>query len=583
MAPSTSPFARNPPTVHGQVQTPGQALSSRTLTLPPEPFVIELFGRWLENPTTVVIRERFGEVEEQAWSITAFLQDVVQAREQMVQALSREDRVRLRDPEGSVFIAVVAEGEYAFAVMALTVYTLGAVLAPLSPRAHPEEVQYFLTTCAASLLCAVPSTAAHVCAIRETLPTPIQTFIFTPTQDYSAPLTFQISDTETPLSTDRGFVLIYTSGTTGPPKGVLHTRGTATTALFAHRDKPFVAGPGDLYLHHMPVHWAGGLFTFFTVLLAGSCIEFCSRAFSPAWLLARLADPALPPATALYLPPPMLDAVAEEVDIWQAKWPGRYEGAIKGIRGLRALSSGAMPVSVRQREAWRGIWGRPLGVGYGMSELFGVESVGRIASGIQVKIDEEGEVCVKSPVLFRRYISLDPDIMNGVFDAEGFFRTGDVGRVDGKILYLVGRASHDIIRFYAWKVYAPEVETALRRIDGIAYAIVVGVPDPHCGQRVAALVVYHDSESRICLEKLRFLLATEHGLAACKLPTLLRVAPSIADIPSTVIGKPMKGKIRDGYFNETALAGSEVEVWNMEKNDAGGVGTRPFDWGGIQR
>ncbi|KAJ5377305.1 uncharacterized protein N7496_004714 [Penicillium cataractarum] len=348
----------------------------------------------------------------------------------------------------------------------------------------------------------------------------------------------------------------------------------------------------------MPVHWAGGFMTFFSGILSKACVEFCSDIFSSTWFLKRLVDEDCPPVTSLHLPPPLLNGVASELADLENRDPELYGNVLRGIRQLKVLASGGSTVAPKQRLVWQALFGKPLFVGYGMSESFGVvaytdygkrgaypmDSVGLRMPNVNMKIDNHGEICIKSPVLFKRYISPNPDATKNAFDAEGFFRTGDLGRIEDDIVYLLGRASQDVIRYYLWRIYASEVENALSQIDDVAHAIVLGVKDSGCGKRVAAVVVYRQpyQERRLGLAELRHRLSTECSLQAFKFPTLLKVVSSFGEIPVTEAGKPIKDKIREVYFSEMAIGSGEVEVWTSEPRESV-VGARPFDWDGLQR
>jgi hypothetical protein len=86
----------------------------------------------------------------------------------------------------------------------------------------------------------------------------------------------------------------------------------------------------------------------------------------------------------------------------------------------------------------------------------------------------------------------------------------------------------------------------------------------------------------LSLADLRVRLVKECSLEAFKLPTLLKVVGSFAEIPVTEAGKPIKDRIREIYFSETAIDSSEVEVWTSEPRDSS-VRARPFVWDGLQR
>ena len=138
-------------------------------------------------------------------------------------------------------------------------------------------------------------------------------------------------------------------------------------------------------------------------------------------------------------------------------------------------------------------------------------SVGELVSGIDLKLSDgdEGEVLVKSPVshpcilihslltrtkhMFSKYL-YDPEATAQAHDEEGYYRTGDIARREGKYYYIVGRASLDIIKSGGYKISALDIERELLGLPYIAEAMVVGVADEEFGQRVAALVSLQEEE-----------------------------------------------------------------------------------------
>ncbi|KAF3007586.1 hypothetical protein E8E13_007555 [Curvularia kusanoi] len=198
-------------------------------------------------------------------------------------------------------------------------------------------------------------------------------------------------------------------------------------------------------------------------------------------------------------------------------------------------------------------------------------SVGQIANGVDVKLSEgdEGEVLVKSPHMFSKYLQ-DPEATAKAHDEEGYFRTGDIARREGSYYYIIGRASLDIIKSGGYKISALDVERELLGLPYISEAMVVGVADEEFGQRVAALVslqeeelsdaflaTYGNTEHILTIEDVRRDL--RERLAGYKMPTLLRIASG--ELPKTVTGKVQKKLLGPRFFPHNYELCSEVQRW----------------------
>ena len=155
----------------------------------------------------------------------------------------------------------------------------------------------------------------------------------------------------------------------------------------------------------------------------------------------------------------------------------------------------------------------------------------------EVAIGEEGELRLKGPQCFLGYVdsSLDAD----AFDAEGWFRTGDLGRIDedGNVI-VTGRIKDAIIR-NAENISALEIEGVLASHPAVADVAVIGVPDERTGECVCAVVVAH-SGAAVTLSSI-----SEHcqaqGLSKHKTPERLEIVDAL---PRNLTGKVLKNKLR---------------------------------------
>ncbi|KAE8308463.1 hypothetical protein BDV41DRAFT_592180 [Aspergillus transmontanensis] len=569
-----------------------------SLQVPREPLLSLLFQVWKSHPTKTIIRDLSDGYET---TVERFLHDVLITRERILESLDSQVKDRLRAEDTDVFVGVLVGPGHEFAVLAFALYSIGAVIVPLSPALHPEEGKYFLGLCNAALTITVPGTKNKAQAISDL--TGIPTLDINVTQSVRpATLHFTLQPEGGPLiNADKGFVLLYTSGTTGTPKGVLHSRRGAETA-YIDSIKMFGLTPSDTWAHYSPVHWAAGWLFLFHTILAGACLEFCSSVFSPDWLLERWEKTAGPEdgLTAVFLVPSGLQAVGEKLEAVRKEGPpGRYDHILQGLRGMRLICSGGARVTPELKDEWMELrGGKPLMIAYGMSEVLAfivaadwdsrvdlpTDCCGRICRHVDLKLNEASEICIKSPARFKRYIAEDPTVMNGIFDAEGYWKTGDMGKLEGDLVYIFGRASQDIIRFSGWKILAPEVESELAKHPFISEAIVVGIQDTSAGQLVAALVVINDDTpegNSLDLPAVRRWLAVERQMNAYKLPTVLRLVRKNQELPMTLSGKFIKRRIRDSFFNQEELQSDRVQVHDLSTQEPD-IGDRPFDWAGIQ-
>jgi acyl-CoA synthetase (AMP-forming)/AMP-acid ligase II len=162
-------------------------------------------------------------------------------------------------------------------------------------------------------------------------------------------------------------------------------------------------------------------------------------------------------------------------------------------------------------------------------------------SGREVPVGEEGELRLKGPQCFLGYVdeSLDAD----AFDEDGWFRSGDRGRInaDGNVM-ITGRIKDAIIR-NAENISALEIEDVLATHPAVADVAVIGVPDPRTGERVCAVVVPNPGFA-VTLASL-----AEHcqaqGLSKHKSPERLEL---VDELPRNLTGKVLKNELRLKFY-----------------------------------
>lgn len=339
--------------------------------------------------------------------------------------------------------------------------------------------------------------------------------------------------------------ILYTSGTTGKPKGAIITHGNVWT-----NNLNWILAYGcaldEVMLTTAPMFHAGGLFAgVLTVLMMGGHIVIQSQ-FEPGAFLAALAAHRV---TITFGVPTMLLALTRHPDF----------GSID-LSSLRLYIVGGAPVPVPLLRicADRNI---PVTHTYGMTEATSVHSYLRpalafdrigsagqpVLTGETMLVDAEGasvtepgqkaEIALRGANIFAGYWQR-PDATAAAFLPGGWFRTGDVGYLDGGFLYVCDRVK-DMIVSGGENVYPAEVESVLAGHPAIASAAVVGAPDPVWGESVVAAVVLRDGAS-LELDELR---AYCRGmLAGYKLPKHLHL---LDEMPLNGAGKIQKQILRE--------------------------------------
>jgi cyclohexanecarboxylate-CoA ligase len=345
--------------------------------------------------------------------------------------------------------------------------------------------------------------------------------------------------------------LFYTSGTTADPKGVRHTdasliaagRGIVAGYRITAADRQAVAFP---VAHIGGVIWlVGGLLTGFTQLLVES--------FEPATTIPAMRDFDVTLAGS---------GTAFHLAYLEAQ---RRDPATPLFPSVRAFPGGAAPKPATLHEAMkRELGGAGVTSSYGLTEapilscatpddpddkLAATE--GRLTPGVVARVVDldgndvdagaEGELRVRGPQLFRGYVdsSLDRDAV----DDQGFFRTGDLGRIDaGGFVTITGRLKDVIIR-KGETISANEVEDALFQHPDVREVAVVGIGDAASGERVCAVVVPVDASSPLAFDKMTEFLRSQR-LMAQKIPEQLE---TVDELPRNSMGKVLKQELRKRF------------------------------------
>lgn len=343
--------------------------------------------------------------------------------------------------------------------------------------------------------------------------------------------------------------MIYTSGSTSAPKGVVHSHSGVLTRVTEYAYE-FSMRPDDRVMSTMPFFWVGGIgMILLPTLATGGCVATVERPV-PSDVIDQIDRERL---TRVFLYPPRTMATVMGDPKWSACDLSSVERGLPGLPRFDTLDA--------EPNAWNIAYtthGDSMGLG--MSETFAAYWWGapdeldprtpplqRLSPGWEVKVindlgepaheGEEGEVLVRGPSLT---IGLQKVDRSDVFDADGFYRTGDFALVTDGGLRFRGRRG-DLIKSAGANVAAEEVASALRDIDGVAEAFVVGVPDEDRGAVPGAAVVL---EPGVALTSNDLVAALDGVLASYKIPRRILVVDDFDDIPMTPTGKLRQHELR---------------------------------------
>jgi malonyl-CoA/methylmalonyl-CoA synthetase len=432
-------------------------------------------------------------------------------------------------------------------VLALACLHAGAALLPLNTAYTLAELEYFLgdaepalTVCRPELLLSIRELANKL-GLRSVESLGVARDGTFAERIAAAPTEFET----VARARDDLAAILYTSGTTGRSKGAMLTHENLSSNNLTLVDC-WRFTSADRLIHALPIFHTHGLFVAVNVaLLSGATMIFQHR-FDPDAVIA-----AMPGATSLMGVPTFYTRLLDH--------PGLTREA---CANMRLFVSGSAPLLAETHAAWRERTGHAILERYGMTETNMITSnpyegerragtVGFALPGVSVRICEpesgapvpDGEIGVievKGPNVFRGYWRM-PDKTAQEFRSDGFFITGDVGRVDADgYIHIVGRAK-DLVISGGFNVYPKEVEDEIDAIDGVLESAVIGVPHPDFGEGVTAVVVPRQGAA---LTEAAILSALAGRLAKFKAPKRAFVVESL---PRNAMGKVQKAALRETY------------------------------------
>ena len=451
-------------------------------------------------------------------------------------------------------------------------YWMGAVPVPVNIRLAAPEIAFILRDADVKML-AVEGPFLPLLNHPEIVPFAKNAFAFSPKAlggklaDYETLLKSAAPHARVESQENDDAILLYTGGTTGRSKGVRLThRNIVSNGMQSSMEMGFRGS--DTYLHIAPMfHSADLLSTGFTLL--GGSHAYLPQ-FTPRNMLGAFQDLR---ATCSMMSPTMIILTLQELK------PSDYD-----LSSFRWMLYGSAPMApewiARMIEALPHV---EVVQGYGLTEtapiltLLGYEehrkalvtgdflilkAAGRPIAGVDMRILDDngreaplghsGEVVVRAPNVTKGYLNL-PEVTAAAI-RDGWFHTGDVGRMDEQgYLYLLDRKK-DMIVTGGENVYTVEVEQALYQHSAVAECAVVGVPDERYGEALFAAIVLQPGKD---LTKNQLIEHCRSRIGGYKVPRQMVFLPAL---PKSAMGKILKTEIRRQFSDPANRAGATCEM-----------------------
>jgi len=455
-------------------------------------------------------------------------------------------------PAGARIAAQVEKSVEAL-VLYLATLRAGLVYLPLNAAYQSAEMGYFIGDAKPAVVVCTGRNFGWISKMAFLAGT---AYVFTLNEDRTGSLLeraaqFSRSHTVAQRKADDLAAIIYTSGTTGRSKGAMLSHGNLLSNAQVLQKAWGWRTPkqgGDVLIHALPIFHVHGLFVaIHGALLNGSKMVWLHK-FEPKTALAHFSK-----ATVFMGVPTLYVRLLDEAGLTQ-----------DAVRNMRLFISGSAPLLIETFTEWQKRTGHTILERYGMSETvmltsnpyFSAEgeriggTVGPALPGVQLRVlgddsqpvatGEVGNIQVKGPGIFKGYWNM-PEKTAEEFSADGFFKTGDVGRVDARgYVTIVGR-SKDLIISGGYNVYPAEIEGYINELPGVAESAVVGVPDADFGEVGVAVVIAKPGAQ---LQPQAILASLKSTLANFKIPKRCVI---VKELPRNAMGKVQKNVLRQQY------------------------------------
>lgn len=445
-------------------------------------------------------------------------------------------------------VAVQVEKSVANIVLYLATVRAGAVYLPLNTAYTLNELDYFIGDAEPSLVVCDPAKAEGLAPIAAKVKARVETL----GPDGKGSLTDAAEKassefTTVPRANDDLAAILYTSGTTGRSKGAMLTHDNlASNSLslvgyWRFTDK-------DVLIHALPIYHTHGLFVATNVTLFSRASMIFLPKLDPDLIIKLMAR-----ATVLMGVPTFYTRLLQNPALSR-----------ETTKHMRLFISGSAPLLAETHREWSARTGHAVLERYGMTETNMNTSnpydgervpgaVGFPLPGVSVRVtepetgkelprDEIGMIEVKGPNVFKGYWRM-PEKTKSEFRPDGFFITGDLGKIDDKgYVHILGRGK-DLVISGGFNVYPKEIESEIDAMPGVIESAVIGVPHADFGEGVTAVLVCNKGAD---ITEGAVLKALDGRLAKFKMPKRVFV---VDELPRNTMGKVQKNVLRDTYKN----------------------------------
>lgn len=443
-------------------------------------------------------------------------------------------------------VAVQVEKSVANIVLYLGTVRAGAVYLPLNTAYTLNELDYFIGDAEPSLVVCDPSKTEGLAPIAAKVKARVETLgpdgkgTLTEAADKASPDFATISRANDDLA-----AILYTSGTTGRSKGAMLTHDNlASNSLslvgyWRFTDK-------DVLIHALPIYHTHGLFVATNVTLFARASMIFLPKLDPDLIIKLMAR-----ATVLMGVPTFYTRLLQNAALSK-----------ETTKHMRLFISGSAPLLAETHREWSARTGHAVLERYGMTETNMNTSnpydgervpgaVGFPLPGVSVRVtepetgkelprDEIGMIEVKGPNVFKGYWRM-PEKTKAEFRDDGFFITGDLGKIDAKgYVHILGRGK-DLVISGGFNVYPKEIESEIDAMPGVIESAVIGVPHADFGEGVTAVLVRQPGAS---IDEAAVLKGLDGRLAKFKMPKRVFV---VDELPRNTMGKVQKNILRDTY------------------------------------